>query len=401
MRAIRASLLPFLALALAGCPDAGPPSVSVGPRIEKTAAEAPPPYEGVRLDVIVPVFDPGLPEDPDEWREEGIWPELRRAEANRFALMLKESLQGTGVFGDVRVAPDSTATGDLYVVGTIDESNGEDMAVTVEVIDITGSRWLRRSYEHRVKEEFWRDLRNEDDDPYRPVFDEAAGDIAALVKRHEDQELAELREMTELRFAEAFLPDAFEGYLEEGGGRVSIAARPARNDPMLERTRALRIRDGLFMDRLQDQYAAFAQRTDESYAAWQRHSLAATKAHREASRKAFWQGVVGAALAIGGAVAAIDGSHNLNAGTTVAGIAATTAGFILLEQSFRNSTEGDIHAEALSELGESIDVEIAPQVIEHEGRTVKLTGDTREQFRQWQEFLRQIHAEEGTPETGL
>lgn len=401
MRATRASLLLLLALALEGCLGAGGTAVSVGPRPGGAEEEAEPPYGGVRLDVIVPVFDPGLPEDPDDYREEGIWPELRRAEANRFAVMLKESLQATAVFGDVRVAPDATATGDLYVIGRIDDSNGEDVALTIETIDITGSRWLRRSYEHRVSEEFWRNLRNEGADPYRPVFDEAAGDIAGLVRRHEDAELAELRDVTELRFADAFAPEAFGDYLEETGGRVRLAALPDRDDPMLKRTRAIRVRDALFLDRMQDHYAAFAQRTDASYAAWQRHSLSATKARREAESKAFWQGVVGTVLAIGGAVAAVEGSNTLDAGTAVAGVAASTVGLVLLERSFRNSTEGDIHAEALSELGDSIDVEVAPQVIEHEGRTVELTGDTREQFRQWQEFLREIHAEEGTPETGL
>ena len=54
-----------------------------------------------KLDVIVPVFDPGLPEDLEQAEKNGIWPELRRAEANRFAYKLKIALQNTGAFGAV------------------------------------------------------------------------------------------------------------------------------------------------------------------------------------------------------------------------------------------------------------------------------------------------------------
>ena len=48
-----------------------------------------------KLDVIIPVFDPGLPQDPDDYEDENIWPEIRRAEANRFAYKLKEKLDET------------------------------------------------------------------------------------------------------------------------------------------------------------------------------------------------------------------------------------------------------------------------------------------------------------------
>ena len=110
---------------------------------------------------------------------------------------------------------------------------------------------------------------------------------------------------------------------------------------------------------------------------------------------------MGAALAVGGAIAAVKGGHNRDAGTEVAGIAAAVAGGLLVAKSFQNSAEGRVHAEALSELGESLDVEVASQVVELEDTTVELTGDAREQFRQWRSLLRRIYDEEGIPETAL
>ena len=69
---------------------------------------------------MIPVFDPGIPENPDDYEKLGIWPELRRAEATKFALMMKAALQSTGAFGAVRVTPDKNSTGNLYVLGKIE-----------------------------------------------------------------------------------------------------------------------------------------------------------------------------------------------------------------------------------------------------------------------------------------
>ena len=403
MRRIPSSVILAAALAaLAGCVTMGTTSgPSVGPRSAASAAASHGVYQGVRLDVVVPVFDPGLPDDPDDYDKEGVWPELRRAEANRFALALKQALQDTQVFGDVRVSPDTEATGDLYVIGAIEKSDGQDVRITIEVVDIGGKRWMRDRYRHRVKEHFWRDPRNAGLDPYQPVFEEAAADVAALVEKRSARELTELRHIAEIRFAKAFSEDAFAEYVEERNGRVMLTSLPDRGDPMLERTRAIRVREGLFMDRMQTHYAAFAQRTDAGYAAWQEHSLTEVKARNAARGKALVQGVLGAALAVGGAYAAIKGGRDYNPGQEVAGVTAAIVGGVLIAKSFETSSEGRVHGEALSELGESLNVDVAPQVVELEGTTAELTGDAREQFRQWRAFLRRIHAEERTPERTL
>ena len=405
MRRIPSSAICALAAALAvltGCATMGTTTgPSVGPRASPPAGDPDAAYRGVRLDVIVPVFDPGLPADPDDYEKEGVWPELRRAEANRFAVTLKRALQDTQVFGDVRVSPDTEATGDLYVIGAIEKSDGQDVAIAVEAVDIGGKRWMRKRYRHRVKEHFWRDPRNAGLDPYQPVFDEAAADVAKLVAKRSAQELAELRRLAEIRFAKSFSEDAFAEYVDERAGRATLIARPDHDHPMLARTRAIRVREGLFLDNMQTHYAAFAQRTDTSYAAWQEHSLTEVKARNEARGKALVQGVVGAALAVGGAYAAIKGSRDYNPGQEVAGVAAAIAGGVLISKSFQSSSEGKVHAEALSELGESLDVEVAPQVVELEGATAELTGDAREQFRQWRAFLRRIYAEEQAAEKAL
>lgn len=400
------ALVVLLAALLVGCAGTGTRSSGVGPAVGPNlepgiGADAAPAYTGVRLDIIVPVFDPGLPEDPDNYDKKGIWPELRRTEATRFAVALQEALQATGVFGDVRVTPDTNATGDLYVLGTIRESNGEDVEIKVDAIDISGAYWMKnRSYDHRVKEYFWQDLRSKDADPYQPVFDEVAEDIAELVRKRSRETLTDLRQLTEIRFANAFSRETFAEYLEERGGRVILTGLPDRNDPMLERARAIRIHDGLFMERMQKNYTAFVQRTDNSYASWQEYSLTEAKALRKAKREATWKGLLGAVLAVGGAIAASQSGNSAgDVATSVLGIGTTAAGALLIVDAFKKSAEGKAHAEALSELGESLNVEVAPQVLALEDKTVELRGDAGEQFQQWREFLKKIYAKEATPQT--
>ena len=401
-------LLASCTLLLAACASTGGGPAAggvpaVGPGLLSPAAgneDAREPYQGTRLDVVVPVFDPGLPDDPDDYEKEGIWPELRRAEANRFAIDMKGALQDTGVFGAVWVSPDRTATGDLYVLGAIRKSNGEDVKIDVEVVDVAGKRWAAKSYSHRVKEHFHRDPRNAGKNPYAPVFEEAARDVAALVRKKKSRDLETLRATSELRFAAAFSEEAFGGYLERSGGRFELAGRPDENDPMLARTRAIRVQDQLFMDRMQAHYEAFAGRMRDSYAVWQEQSLVEAKAARKASGKALGQTILGGILVGLGAAAAIT-SNDDSIARGLGSVAGIVGGSVLLAEGSRTRAEAKVHREALAELGSSLDLEIAPRVVAFEDRTVELTGDAREQYVQWREFLKRIYAEEATPGTQL
>ena len=103
------TILISASIVLSGCQTTG--SVKgidtlIGPKISswfEKEREAKIDPDKPRLDVVVPVFDPGialnegLKSENDtsgedfgtETQSDGIWPELRRAEANRFALKLK------------------------------------------------------------------------------------------------------------------------------------------------------------------------------------------------------------------------------------------------------------------------------------------------------------------------
>ena len=361
--------------------------------------------EKPKLDVVIPVFDPGLPENPDDYEKEGIWPELRRAEANRFAFKLKQAMDATGSFGAIRITPDESATGDLYILGTIEQSNGEEVEIDLTVIDISGDEWLNASFEHEVKEAFHNNLRNDGQDAYDPVFELAANKIADELKYHGAKELEDLQYLANMRFGASFSEQAFKPYFRVVGNKVELVRKMSEDDPMYRRVMAIRTRDQMFVDSLQTNYVHFSEQMNESYLVWQEQSLIELKAAREARLDSIGE-AVGGALLVGLAIfAAVEGSDSDNSGTqsvaTTGAILSGMAGAKLLQDSFKTNEEVKVHRDALNELGKSVDMELASQVIEFEKETVKLNGDARQQFMQWREFLKKIYAQESTPDVIL
>ncbi len=409
MKGLGLSCWVALAIALSGCAglSGGGGGTSVGPGLSSSygkddkAAQVDP--GGVKIDVVVPVFDPNLPADSDKWEKLGIYPELRRAEANRFALKMKEALVDTRAFGAVRVAPSVQVTGDLYVLGKIIESNGEDVKINIIAQDISGRQWLNQTFSHRVKSSFHENIRNKGKDSYSPLFEKAAKAIVKKLSRRKDSDLAKLQRLSEVRFAASLSEESFAEYLGERNGRVYLTAAPADEAPMLQRVRPLRVRDQLFIDDMQTHYADFNQKLDKSYLVWQEQSLLEAKGARKAKRKSVATGVLGGLLLVGGLAADLDNalSDDYSVGTEIAAGAATVAGAVLIGSSIATRGELKVHRQALAELGRSLDIELAPQVVEYENQTAKLVGDAAEQQTQWIAFLREMYRLESTPDKAL
>jgi len=357
--------------------------------------------ETVKLDVIIPVFDPGIPDDEDVMEEERIWPELRRTESVRFALLLKDELEKTGKFGAVRIAPTTEATGDLYVVGKIIESNGKDLEFDISVYDITGNQWYSEDYEQEVSERFHDNIRNKGKDPYQPAFEEAAADLVDMLKDQSSTNLTLLQSVTEIRFGANFTQEAFKEHLHQNGDKVELISLPSEDDPMLQRTRAIRIRDQLYIDNLQAHYEEFNSQLSASYNVWQEQALKEEIALEEAENKQMGQAVLGGLLILGAIGLAIAGGNSGSSGHQNAAMVGTmvagAGGAVLIGESFRTSEQSKFHKETLEELGKSIDKEVAPQVVEFEGKTKQITGDAAEQFAEWRAFLKEIFEQEKTP----
>ncbi len=390
--------------ALTACVGSQSKPTATGPQLassfEEQASEVT--YSGPRLDVIIPAFSPGLSEDEANYEEEGIWPELRRAEANRFAYKLKQALEDTGKFGAVRVTPDNTASGDLYVLGEIVESNGMDLEFDMEVVDISGKQWLDENIEHEVSEGFYKNPRNEGKDAYDPAFEEAANRIVAALLEQQQRRLAELKQIADLRFGASFNEQAFLPYLNTDAQPMTVTAMPSDADPLFQRVKSVRVREQLFIDNLQQDYSGFSQQMEDSYLVWQKASFTEMQLRKEAKTKS-WMKIAGGVLLVAAAIAAAASGepYDNNIGADIAAVAAGVGGAVLINSGFTSREEAKMHQDAINELGESVNLEMSPQVISFEEKTVELTGDVEEQFQQWRAFMAQMYELEATPETQL
>lgn len=393
---------------ITGCaPMSGSQSgaVKTGPQLASTFDEAEKNkavYRGVKLDVVIPVFSPGLSDTQANYEEEGIWPELRRAESNRFAYQLKQALDDSGMFGAVRVTPNSTASGDLYVLGEIVESDGQHVEFDLNVTDISGKQWLDETIEHEVHEGFYKNPRNEGLDPYKPAFEEAAQEIIEALEKQQQAQLAQLKSIADLRFAASFNEDALAEHLDTSGRQIKLVSLPSDADPLFERVKSIRVREQLFVDNLQQNYSNFSQQMDSSYLAWQEASATELELRREARNKSRWRTLGGVVLVAAAVAAAVSGDpRNRTFGREIATVAGGVGGALLISSGFKSREEAKFHQDAINELGESINLEMAPQVMTYEEESVELTGNIEDQFQQWRTFLNRIYQLEATPDVQL
>ena len=395
-----------LILFLSGCATSGGigggfGKYSVGPERDEQLMPATAP----RLDkpfMVVTVFDPNIPEDQDKIIEDAIWPEVRRTEAVRMSVMLGNKLTETNAFNGVRITPDTETSAHLYVLGKIVQSNGEELDLKITVVNIKGDKIFSKSYNFTVDEYALIDPRSgKEGDLYDPFFTTIANDIAEQVEELSPEERDELARVEELRYAEFFEPDYAGQYTETNWmGNVVVTSYPAENDPMIRRIQSLKVQDQMFIDNLQSDYINFYTISNPAYVSWQRAAFVETKAARAARTKANIKAAVGILALVGGVALASQG-NSYDYGQALAGTAIAVGGISAISGAMGDSKQADAHRETLSELGGSLNIEIAPNVMELEETQVELKGTAKEQYSTWRSALKRVYEQESVPNIEL
>ena len=374
----------FATALLSGCVSETVKSTSV-PVLNAPATLTP---DEELLDVGVVILDPGISAVEDE---EQVYPEVRKAEATFIATELAEVLTEQGGWGAVRVVPDDRQFSDLLVRGTILRSDGEALELKILVSDARGTLWLDKRYQGVTSRYAYEQGTRVKQDPFLAVYRMIANDMLAIFNRVPAEDRVTIRRVAEMRFARDFAGGAFTDYLEEDeAGNISLRRLPAEDDPMLNRVRGLRQRHYVFVDTLQGHYSGFAEDMYVPYQEWRKASYEETVALRELETEARREMIAGGAAIIAGIVAQGSGSST----TRSAGAVGVIGGGALLKSGMEKRAESNIHSLALEELGQSLDAEITPRVIELEDRTVRLTGNVEDQYDQWRELLADIYAAE-------
>lgn len=381
------AMVAMLLLGLSGCATTSVKSTEFVPVVQGTL----PMDEDLILDVGVKVFDPGIDEVERRDLERTNF-EIRRAESRYAPYLMADTLQRSGNWGVVRVIPTERSVMDVYVEGQILLSNGEGMILDITVTDATGRQWFSKEYEEHISQYNYDPSQRQSHDPFQVIYNTIANDMLAYRQQNiSNDDMRNIRTVAELTFAAEFAPEIYGEYLQTNDRGITRAVRlPADNDPTMARIRDIRERDYLFVDTIQDYYATYVREMRGPYDAWREVSYRETMQLEEAERSARRRFVAGAA-AIAGGIAAV-GQNNAAAQT--AGIVGVGAGAYLVRSGFDRSAEASMHIAALQEIGESLQAEVAPKVIELDDRTIMLSGTVEEQYEQWQDILMEIYLTE-------
>ena len=346
------------------------------------------------LDIAIPVFDPGIPEDQDSWDKKGIFPELRRAEARHMAVRLADTLSETGRWDAVRVVPTPDAISDIVIYASIIESTGSKVELAVLSVDARGKRLLKKSYKHKISKYYYENPRaGEVSEPYQPLYDQIAADLFAKAIRIKAKDISEIETVRQIRYGQQFAPAAFEGALSKSkkSGRYKLLRKPAEDDPMMQRVAMINLRDQMFGEAVHQTFEAFAENIDQDYIQWRQQYSLQYEAQKKAKRSANSRMIFGALLAVGGAVA---GAKSDSAAGNIASASAVIGGAALGFSGYSKLQESKAHKTILEEIGRTINSNLASQVIEIEGRTATLTGTIEEQSEQWRRLLAEVYFSE-------
>src|SRR5262245_41571596 len=354
------------------------------------------------LDVGIRVFDPGIPENLKDNEEalakKRIYPDLRKAEARYIPTLLRETLETTAQWGAVRVIPDTAEFVDVIVTGQLIDSNGGFLAVDITVTDAAGRVCIKnKRYSSLVDLGAYKTSASiKARDPFQNVYSEIANDMVDARDKLTALDRENIRKVASLRFAADLAPDAMAGMTaKDKNGITQVARLPADGDPTLARIEKIRERDTAVVDTVNDYYASFHDNMEDSYGSWRQTSFTELEKEMRARSAARTRTVLGAAALIASIFAPNSCStYDSCRIADAARHAGAMGGIAAILSGVKKYADARTHAEALKELTNSFQAEVAPQVVEVEGHTLRLTGTAEDQYREWRKLLKQLYEEE-------
>ena len=342
------------------------------------------------LDVGIVVFHSAeLTEEDVE--DKGTNNEIRQSEAHFIPCHLRNTLQRSAQWGSVRVLPEESATQDVLVSGEILESNGQELVLKIKATDARGRLWYEETYRQEASGQSYKDNIPWEQDAYQDLYNTIANDLAAHRKKLPEGSAGRIRAVAKLQFAREFSPEAYDDYLIENEDQeVTLNRLPADDDPQMARLMAVRERDHMYIDTLNQYYDGFYAGMWPAYENWRKLDLTERLARKEIEKSAMLRKAGGALLV---AMAILLEATQAGAGNMLQGLMAVSGGQVFMS-GINLSKQAEIHSAAIAELSESFGADMEPINLELKGQTYELSGSAQEQYRQWQDLLRNIYLQE-------
>lgn len=393
IKTLNTVFLLLVTLVMAACSTTTVRTTDQTPKVVKLPESIP---QDEQLDVGVNIFDPGT---DGLSNDAAVFPAVRKAEARYIPNHLVTTLQNTGNWGVVRLVPKKSNDMDVWVSGTILQSDGETMKLLVTVSDSSGRTWFTKTYTEQTSKYAYDPTMRHGTEPFQAIYDRIANDMAEYVKVMNPRQAKQLHTITELRFARQFSPDAFSDYLKKNSsGHYEIVRLPAKDNPLLQQIRKIRQRDNLFVDTMQDYYTSFSNKMQRPYYQWRQQSYKEVENLKQASQEGTERKALGILAGIASVAAVVAGATSNNAAAQSLGMMGGFMGgygaYELYKSGMEKDSEAKMHLQSLKEIAQSLDSAIKPHTIQLQDRTVTLKGTVDQQYAQWRDILHQMYMKE-------
>ncbi len=307
---------------------------------------------------------------------ESLFREIARKEAQYLPYVLRNTLLESDQWGPVRVLPEPDPSLDLNLTGTILSSSGLELQLHLVATDSTGRTWLDKTYRDVSKEEdypgpdpFLRAFSADEgsstaeaEDPFADLYRQINNDLLAVRTSMSEDDLRNLRLVSQMRYAADLSAETFARTLERGDdGLLRVRSLPAADDPMLRRVGDIKLRHHLFIDTVDEYYESLYLEMQPSYALWRRYSRDEALEDQAQEELAERRGEP------------------------------ESGSFLALSQSYNRYMWAKLFAQEFTALARGFNNEVAPAILELNRRVHGLSGPLEEQYQQWREILRQIY----------
>ena len=222
------------------------------------------------LNISITMFDPGIPEDRSTHRALEVFPRVRKIEALYLPFVLRNVLSSQRQWGAIRVVPDSDVAAELLINGTIVRSDGDVLILHIRAVDARGHVWVDRNYSGGTDNQY--------------LYEEIAASLLAARSILNSKALADVIEISLLRYARILAPAAFGDYLQENpDGTFTIRRLPASNDPMVERIERIRGVEYVFTDAVDAKFRELSADVETVYDLWREYRRKYNQFQREES----------------------------------------------------------------------------------------------------------------------
>jgi hypothetical protein len=225
------------------------------------------------LDVSIAVFDPGVPADASVHRDLQVFPRIREIEARLLPFVLRDTLSTSNAWGAVRVVPEPDVAAELLVSGTIIRSDGESLGLEIRAVDASGRVWLDQTFAGLHGS--------------RQLYDDIAEGLLLARGNLDDKALADIAEISLLRYANQLAPSAFGDYLDiTPDGTFLVQRLPANNDPMLDRIERIRSTEYVITDTVDEKFQQLHGDIASIYDLWREYRRKAVKYQMQDANRA-------------------------------------------------------------------------------------------------------------------